>query len=472
MSSYHLSASPISRSAGHSATAAIAYRAGIAIVDERTGDSHDYTRKAGVLHSELILPDGGTADQAEFWNRIELHHKRGDAVVAREIEVSLPRELDAGARQELALAFGRKLADEFGVAADVSLHAPRTVTDYMLSKNPDLPFEIDPDTGRRHNGNWHAHIVMSGCRVSADGALGKKAVDLDPIHCARAKIQNVAERMRGPWADMQNAALSKARCFERVDHRSNLERGIAAVPGRHLGSAAAGFERRTGLSSAMRMTQERHAAEVISRAYHRGVEDRKLDKSIFDLSADLAGAIAARQHQLGEMKRRVEALVEKQAAPAPVVAVAPAPTPADLLRARVRQLLDDKPGRTYAFTPGTPGAQYSGVALLVDQAHRSVVIEHGLTLRGLTVPDTGKIAEGRMVVARADQAGKWNVALHAKEIDLDKQRDLAKSKLAAPQFSGRAMPAPPADMGPKSTLPKPEFGEVPGRRPRGPSHGR
>lgn len=88
MAIYHLSAKPISRAQGRSATGAAAYRAGVEITDERTGLVHDYTRKGGVLHSELILPGGGTADRAEFWNGIEAHHKRGDAVLVREVECS------------------------------------------------------------------------------------------------------------------------------------------------------------------------------------------------------------------------------------------------------------------------------------------------------------------------------------------------------------------------------------------------
>ncbi len=88
MAIYHLSMKPISRAQGRSATGAAAYRAGVKIVDERTGVVHDYTRKRGVLYTELILPGGGSADRSEFWNRIERHHKRGDAVLAREIEVS------------------------------------------------------------------------------------------------------------------------------------------------------------------------------------------------------------------------------------------------------------------------------------------------------------------------------------------------------------------------------------------------
>ena len=54
MAIYHLSVKAISRSAGRSATAAAAYRAATRIEDERTGLVHDYSRKAGVLHREIV----------------------------------------------------------------------------------------------------------------------------------------------------------------------------------------------------------------------------------------------------------------------------------------------------------------------------------------------------------------------------------------------------------------------------------
>ena len=61
MALYHLSAQMISRSAGRSAVAAIAYRSGLEITDERTGIVHDYTRKGGVVHCEILAPDGAPA---------------------------------------------------------------------------------------------------------------------------------------------------------------------------------------------------------------------------------------------------------------------------------------------------------------------------------------------------------------------------------------------------------------------------
>lgn len=317
MAIYHLSAKPISRAQGRSATGAAAYRAGVEITDERTGLVHDYTRKGGVMHSELILPGGGTADRAEFWNGIEAHHKRGDAVLVREVEISLPTELTEEQRQALAVGYARELADRYGVAADVALHAPRTVTDRELEKNPDQYHETDPETGRRHNGNWHAHIMLSACHVQPDGTLGKKAVELDPIHCQRAKIENMADRERARWGELANAALERHGHEARIDHRSHAERGIEAEPSLHLGPQAHGYERRTGQPSAKRIQQEQEAAERLARAKALGELERQgkaLDRGIIDLSGDMRAALRERDQLQAERDRQPAPEVKQAAA--------------------------------------------------------------------------------------------------------------------------------------------------------------
>ena len=252
-----------------------------------------------VFHHEVVA-GGENADRAEFWNRIEAHHKRGDAVLAREVEVSLPTELEKDQRQALAVGYARELADRYGVAADVALHAPRTVTDRELEKNPDQYHETDPETGRRHNGNWHAHIMLSACHVQPDGTLGKKAVELDPIHCQRAKIENMADRERARWGELANAALERHGHEARIDHRSHAERGIEAEPSQHLGPQAHGYERRTGQPSDKRIQQEREAVERLARAKALGElerQSRQSDRLILDLSGDLSAAKAERDRQ-------------------------------------------------------------------------------------------------------------------------------------------------------------------------------
>jgi propanediol dehydratase small subunit len=109
MAIYHLSAKIISRKAGRSSTAAAAYRAGVEIVDERTGEIYDYRRKGGVEHAEIVIPSASDWEptRAELWNVAELKNKRQDAQVAREFIVALPDELDPAGRQRLAVDFAR-----------------------------------------------------------------------------------------------------------------------------------------------------------------------------------------------------------------------------------------------------------------------------------------------------------------------------------------------------------------------------
>ncbi len=96
MAIFHLSVKTISRSAGRSATAAAAYRVGVEITDERTGEIHDYRRKGGVESAAVILPDNApewARDRAQLWNAAEQAEKRKNSTVAREFVIARPAEL-------------------------------------------------------------------------------------------------------------------------------------------------------------------------------------------------------------------------------------------------------------------------------------------------------------------------------------------------------------------------------------------
>ena len=57
---------------------------------------HDYTRKGGIVHAEIMLPAHAPpefADRSILWNSVEQIEKARDSQLAREIEAALPREL-------------------------------------------------------------------------------------------------------------------------------------------------------------------------------------------------------------------------------------------------------------------------------------------------------------------------------------------------------------------------------------------
>ena len=86
----------MSRGKGKSAVAAAAYRSGEKLTNEWDGMTHDYTRKGGVAHTEIMLPPHAPpsfSDRSTLWNSVELYEKAGNAQLAREIDAALPIEL-------------------------------------------------------------------------------------------------------------------------------------------------------------------------------------------------------------------------------------------------------------------------------------------------------------------------------------------------------------------------------------------
>ena len=269
MAVYHFSAKTVSRSAGRSSTAAAAYRAAERIVDERTGEIHDYTRKGGVVASEVILPGGGTMARADLWNSVETHHKRSDATVAREFVVALPAELDADQRQDLARRYARELAERYRVAVDVNVHAPGKEGDQR---------------------NHHAHILLSACYANTWGKLGKKAVELDPIHCQRHGLANVVEVERERWEQLANQALEKAGQEARIDHRSLEAQGITdRAPGVHLGPTATAIER-SGRESDVGRRARAQADQFMADMQAQVALQRAAEKDVAELETALATA--------------------------------------------------------------------------------------------------------------------------------------------------------------------------------------
>jgi hypothetical protein len=93
---YHFSAKVIGRSSGCSAVAAAAYRSATTLLDYREARTHDFSHKADVVHSEILLPGGAPerwVNRAVLWNEVEAVEKRKDAQLARESRNTLYRHV-------------------------------------------------------------------------------------------------------------------------------------------------------------------------------------------------------------------------------------------------------------------------------------------------------------------------------------------------------------------------------------------
>ena len=215
MAIYHCSLRVFSRSDGHSAVAAAAYRAGAVIHDERAGRTHHYQHRKGVVSSFIVAPANApenTYNRALLWNAAEDAEIRKNSRVAREVILALPHELPAPTREALTRDMALWLVERYRVAVDGALHSP-------------VPGdEHDPR-------NHHAHLLFTTREVTKDG-LGPKTRVLDD----KEKGPHEIEMIRKVWETLANDALRTAGFDDvQIDRRTLEDQGIDRIPQIHIG---------------------------------------------------------------------------------------------------------------------------------------------------------------------------------------------------------------------------------------------
>lgn len=239
MAIYHLSIKTISRNSGRSSVAAAAYRAAEKIIDRRTGLTHDFTQKSGVVFSEILLPEHAPrafADRDTLWNSVEQIETTRRSRTAREIEIALPAELSRSEQIALAREYVQTQFVARGMCADLCVH--------------------------EKEGNPHAHIMLTTRPLEPDGSWGAKSRKEYVLDRSGQKIllpsgeyksrkisttdwdeRENAERWREAWAQDINRAYERHGLEQAVDHRSYRRQGLLLEPTKHMGKAAVEMER-------------------------------------------------------------------------------------------------------------------------------------------------------------------------------------------------------------------------------------
>ena len=290
---YHCSIKIVSRGKGKSAVAAAAYRSGEKLTNEWDGLTHDYTKKGGVVHSEILLPAHAPpafSDRSTLWNSVELSEKSNNAQLAREVEIALPVELSREQQTRLVREYCSSQFVSKGMIADFNLH----------------------DTG---GGNPHAHILLTMRPLDERGAWlpkSKKEYVLDEngekirLPSGRYKTRKVdlvdwnnrenAEVWRRAWADLANDFLAQNNRPERIDHRSYERQGIDQLPTVHVGVSATQMEKKGIVTERGELNRNIKAANRILR------EIRRLVRGLKDWIAELKERKAALLEALQEAK--------------------------------------------------------------------------------------------------------------------------------------------------------------------------
>jgi ATP-dependent exoDNAse (exonuclease V) alpha subunit len=254
---YHLRLKVISRSLGKAAkpggatrrsvVAAAAYRSGERLYDSSQGKWFEF-HKPDVIHKEILAPENipvpeWVFDRQTLWNVVERSEKRVDAQLAREVEITLPRELTKEQSIDLVRTFVRDKFVSHGMVADIGIHRP------SASDGEEQP---------------HAHVLLTMRRLDSTSETGfsslkerdwnerediKKAVAKariqfnntglieDKAALDAAEAQRNVNLWRASWAQYANRALESAGSPARIDHRTLEAQGISRPAQPNIGLA-------------------------------------------------------------------------------------------------------------------------------------------------------------------------------------------------------------------------------------------
>ena len=236
MALFHFSVTQVRRSAGQSVIASAAYRAGEKLYSEYYGETNDYTRKGGVIHTEILLPPHAPdiyRDRATLWNAVEKSEKHPKAQLAYIFDIALQSELTMEENISLAREFVQTNFVAKGMIADLAVHAP------------------DKEGGLS---NPHFHVLTTMRPLNPDGSFAAKqrreyALDehgsrirdgdskyvFNAVHTTDWHAPETLEAWRAAWCDLVNRRFEEKNLPCRIDHRSYARQGIDQIPTVHEG---------------------------------------------------------------------------------------------------------------------------------------------------------------------------------------------------------------------------------------------
>ena len=231
MALYHFHVGQVKRSAGQSAIESAAYRAGERLCSERYGEYSDYTRKGGVVYTEILLPPHAPreyADRQTLWNAVEAAERGKNAQLAYSFDIALQNEFTL--EENIALA-RRFLLDNFvsrGMIADFAVH------------RPDKAGGIE---------NPHFHVLCPTRPLNPDSSWGakqrrvyRKDGKFDAVPTTDWGKPETLEEWREAWAKLCNTKFKDRGLECRIDHRSYEKQGVDQAPTVHEGVAVRQME--------------------------------------------------------------------------------------------------------------------------------------------------------------------------------------------------------------------------------------
>ncbi len=241
---YHFHVTQIKRSAGQSAVAAAAYRSGEKLHSEYYGEDSDYTRKGGVICSEILLPSHAPPEYANretLWNAVEKVEKNAKAQLAYSFDIALQNEFPMRENIELARQFLLQNFVSRGMIVDFAIHSPDKEDDGIQNPHFHVMCPIRPILP---NGTWgnkqRREYVLDedGNRIRDEA--GNFVFNAVPT--TDWGSPETLEAWRQAWAELCNAKFAEKGLDCRIDHRSYERQGVEQIPTQHEGPTVRAME--------------------------------------------------------------------------------------------------------------------------------------------------------------------------------------------------------------------------------------
>ena len=246
MALFHLSVTQTKRSAGQSAIASAAYRAGERLYSEYYGEYSDYTRKGGVICSDILLPSHAPpeyADRQTLWNAVEKAERGKNAQLAYSFDIALQNEFSLEENIALARQFLLENFVSRGMVVDFAVHQP----DREDGGIPNPHFHVlCPIRPIEQNGKWG----LKQRRVYELDEDGNRIRDQNGEYVFNAVpttdwgSPETLEHWREAWAEMCNAKFAEKGLDVRIDHRSYERQGVDLLPTIHEGATVRAMEKK------------------------------------------------------------------------------------------------------------------------------------------------------------------------------------------------------------------------------------
>ena len=234
----------IKRSAGQSAVAAAAYRSGEKLHSEYYGEDSDYTRKGGVICSEILLPSHAPpeyADRETLWNAMEKAERSKKAQLAYSFDIALQNEFSMQENVALARQFLLENFVSRGMVVDFAVHQPDKKDGGISNPHFHVMCPIRPldEHGRWGNKQRREYVLDEhGDRIRDEA--GNYVFNAVPT-TDWGKPETL-EAWRQAWAEMCNAKFAEKGLDCRIDHRSFVRQGVEQIPAQHEGPTVRAME--------------------------------------------------------------------------------------------------------------------------------------------------------------------------------------------------------------------------------------